>query len=124
MYYRLLGFSQSGSSRQFSFQQVAIGASPMAFAVIADVLLAQKLNVRLQDLPSLCSRLLYAAGDHPQRRALTVTEADMLTWAAETAAAAAETAGKHARRSERAALASAARSARGNLEVAQSAAIK
>lgn len=65
MHYKLLGFSQNGPIRRFVFQRIVVGAVPVPLSVTADISLARRLNLALQELPGLCSRLLESV-DHEQ----------------------------------------------------------
>lgn len=109
MYYRLLGFSQNGSIRQFSFERVGNGAAPVAFAVLADITLARTFKLSLQELPSLCAQLLQTGGDDQPGGTFLLTGAEMSIHAGENAAIAVEATAKRAARSRRAALAATAR---------------
>jgi hypothetical protein len=61
MHYKLLGFSQTGVLRTFLFHRIGpLGTAPVALRVLADTRLARKHNIPLQELPSLCSRVLNA----------------------------------------------------------------
>lgn len=115
MHYKLLGFSQSGSVRRFSFQRVGIGLTPTAFIVLADLILARKFNLTLQELPSFCSRILEAGDEDRPAEIVVFTEAQMHFYAAEKTADAEKDADKRAGRSRRAALAAAARTGDGVL---------
>jgi hypothetical protein len=108
MHYKLLGFSQSGSVRRFSFQRVGINATPTPFTVLADIMLARKFKLALQELPSLCSRLLERGGEDQPAGTLSLTEADMSMCAHENEAAALKEAEKRAFRAYHGALARAA----------------
>lgn len=112
MHYKLLGFSHIGSLRQFLFERVANGVAPIQYTVLADVMIARKFNLSLQQLPALCARLLQEAGEDQPAGLLLLTEADMSIYAAENAAAAAEQAAGSAMRSHRGSLAMAARTER------------
>ena len=109
MHYMLVGFSQEGALRRFSFQRVVIGATRVKFDVLADLALARRCNIGLQELPSLCSRRLYAAAEDAPAHTLCLTEADLCEAAAENAASMAEIAAAHAARARRASSASNAR---------------
>jgi hypothetical protein len=69
--------------------------------VIADVALARKFNVPLQDLPSVCARLLEAGGENTETRTLFVTDTELTICAAANSAVAKEIADKKAIRSNR-----------------------
>jgi hypothetical protein len=90
MYYKLLGFSQDGSVRRFSFHRIAIGEPPIPFSVIADTAIARRLNIPLQELPSLCSRMVSSTTPDTLAGPLTLGEAEMAACAAELAAAKAQ----------------------------------
>ena len=100
MQYKLLGFSEIGAVRRFVFKKAGDPNDP-PYMVIADVALARKFNVPLQDLPSLCARLLEAGGDSPEPRTLFVTDADLTVCAEANSAVAKEIADKKALRSNR-----------------------
>lgn len=109
MHYKLLGFSQSGSVRRFAFERIGIGEPTVHLTVLADTVLVRKYNLSLQELPSLCSRLLEKAGNDQPAATLSLSEAHLSTYAAESAAAKAEEAAKRALRSQHAANAMASR---------------
>ena len=102
MHYKLLGFSQHGSVRRFLFQR-ATGMETLSkpFEVHADILLARRFNVMLQDLPSLCSRLLMGAGEKPLSGPHRLSETEISAYAEELSIAAAEVALAAASRSDR-----------------------
>jgi hypothetical protein len=61
MHYKLLGFSQTGVLRTFWFHRIGpLGTTPVALRVLVDTGLVRKHNIPLQELPSLCSRVLNA----------------------------------------------------------------
>jgi hypothetical protein len=84
MHYKLLGFSQMSTVRTFWFHRIGpLGTAPVAFSVVTDTCVARKCNLPLQELPSLCSRMLNAtSGDEPAG-ALTLGERDIAAYAAE-----------------------------------------
>ena len=108
MHYKLMGFRQDGGIRRFRFHRVEIGVPPIPFTVLADTSLARTFKLSLQELPSLCSRLLSAV-DRSATGTLVLSEADMSLGAAENAAAAAQIDAARALRSRRSSLASMAR---------------
>jgi hypothetical protein len=112
VHYKLLGFSQNGSVRQFSFERVGTDTTPATFAVRADIMLARNFKLALQELPSLCSRLLENCGEAGPAGTMCLTEAEMSVHAAANAALADEEAAKRAIRSRRGALAMAARASK------------
>ena len=105
MHYKLLGFSHKDSVRQFLFERIEIGVDPVRFTVIADIMIARSFNLSLQQLPSLCARLLQAAGEDESGGTLFLTETDMRVYAAENAVVAEQDAARGAVRSHQAALA-------------------
>jgi hypothetical protein len=107
MEFKLLGFSEVGAVRRFVFKKAGDPTDP-PFTVIADLALVRKFNVPLQDLPSLCARLLEAGGEHPAATTLFVTDAHLSVCAAAISAAAKEIADKKAIRSNRGRIAAAA----------------
>lgn len=109
MHYKLLGFSQKGSVRHFAFERVGMGIVSAVFTVAADIVTARRFKLALQDLPSLCSRLLETGGDDQPSGSLVLTEADMSVKAASNRVVAQEDEAKRALRSRRGALAAAAR---------------
>jgi len=109
LHYKLLGFAHLGSVRQFFFERVTTTVAPVRFTVLADLGMARKFNLSLQQLPSICARLLEATREDQPAGTLLLTEADMGISAAENAAAAADDAARRAMRSYRGALAAASR---------------
>ena len=91
MHFKLLGFSQKDNLRTFWFHRIGpLGAAPVPFSVLADTCVARQHNVPLQELPSLCTRLLNATGEQGRADALTVGEADIRLYSAELDTARAE----------------------------------
>lgn len=83
MHYKLLGFSDKDSVRTFSFHRIgAPGTDPVAFSVVADIRLARGYDVPLQQLPSLCSRLLEGTSENGPAGVLTLGAADLSLCAA------------------------------------------
>ena len=83
MVYIFTGFRQLNSVRQFAFDCVAEDRSRTSVTVGADLALARKHFILLQDLPLLCRRLLETSESNPHNETLTFTEDNML--AVETA---------------------------------------
>ena len=77
--FMLTGFSQSVGFRIFTFERVAEDRSRIAFTVKADLAVARRNNIPLQELPLLCREVLFrkVAQDH-MIRAFTFSEEDML----------------------------------------------
>ena len=88
MTFLLSGFKEGSGSRCFSFDCVAADRSRTNVIVGADMALARKHAIRLQELPLLCVRLLESLGDEGLCGTLTLTEAHMLASQAETRLAA------------------------------------
>jgi hypothetical protein len=83
MHYKLLGFSQRDGVRIFWFHRIGpLGTKPVPFHVLADTGAARQYKVPLQDLPSLCSRLLNAKADSDSPCAVTVGDRDLQNYAA------------------------------------------
>lgn len=85
MHYKLLGFSQKNCLRTFWFHRIgALGSTPVSFRVLADTSSARQHAVPLQELPSLCTRLLHATDETtPAGAALVIGEGDLEMYAAE-----------------------------------------
>lgn len=84
MHYKLLGFSQKDSVRTYWFHRIGpLGTEPVPFSVRADTREVRKHNIPLQELPSLCSRLLACTRASQSASSLTVHEADLSRCAAE-----------------------------------------
>ena len=92
MHYKLLGFLQVGTVRTFWFHRIGpLGTTPISFRVLADTWVARQYQVALQDLPSLCSRMLNATPDDGPGGARLVSEREISLYGAELDAARAET---------------------------------
>lgn len=59
------GFSDAKAIRQFAFECVADDRSRTAVTVYADMTIARRYNILLQDMPLLCRRLLDEGRDKP-----------------------------------------------------------
>lgn len=77
MQYQFIRFDQTDGVRRFAFDCVADDRSVSHVVVRADVTLARKYDIRLQELPLLCRRLLADLPVHADSAAVTFTEADM-----------------------------------------------
>lgn len=109
-FYKLVSFTDNGSIRHFDFWRTAIDAEPMIVTVAADLVLTRKYKLPLQDLPTICSRMLMTLGDAVPPRALILSESAMSVHAQAAAAAAEEEAAKRVLRAQQ--CASAARAAK------------
>jgi hypothetical protein len=107
--FKLLGFSQQGNIRQFLFQRDDSGERSVC-TVQADLALARKFNLAVQDLPLFCTRLLQTEADAQPVKSLSLSEAQMRIHSAENQALRELDAEKSALRSRRSALAAEARS--------------
>lgn len=106
--FKLLGFSQDGNVRQFLFQRDDSGNRTVC-TVFADLALARKLKLAVQDLPLYCTRLLQTEADAQPVNSLWLVEETMRIHAAENEALSQIDAEKSALRSRRSALAAEAR---------------
>jgi hypothetical protein len=74
----LAGFKDRNGARHFTFECVAADRSRTAVIVGADMALARKHDIRLQELPLICLRLIEALGDEgPRGVVITLTEDHM-----------------------------------------------
>jgi hypothetical protein len=60
MVFILLGFSQEDNIRHYSFERIAADGKRTEFTVHADLPLARKFNIKLQELPLMCRQILAA----------------------------------------------------------------
>jgi hypothetical protein len=107
--FKLLGFSQHGDVRQFLFQRDDAGDRTVC-TVNADLALARKFKLAVQDLPLLCTRLLQTEADAHPVKSLALSEAQMRIHSLENQELQKLDAEKSALRSRRSALAAEARS--------------
>jgi hypothetical protein len=77
MQFILVGFKQDTGSRVFTFEHVATDKVRTEFMIRADLALAQKHGIRLQDLPLLCRGLLERGGEEEQNRPSVFSEDEM-----------------------------------------------
>ena len=70
----LTGFKDLNGERRFSFDCVAKDRSRIAVTVGANMASARKHNIRIQELPLHCVRLIEALGNEEAAGALTLTE--------------------------------------------------
>lgn len=75
--YVLTGFKQDLGFRVFSFERVGMEPRPIS-TVRADLGLARKHGILMQELPLQCRRVLEHAGDDGAARSLTYSEEAML----------------------------------------------
>lgn len=86
MQYVLTGFSQDLGFRIFAFNGVGPDRKLTAFVVRAELSLAQRYGIRLQELPLLCREVLEQREDDDGQRAYTFTEERMQSHASICAA--------------------------------------
>lgn len=80
--YLLRGFTQSNSCRTFFFEGVSADRSKTRLTVQADLILAKRHGIPLQELPLLCHDLLSHRDETaPDSVSLTFTEENMKTHA-------------------------------------------
>lgn len=78
MPYILTGFTHHTGLRVFAFQEgIGHGSAATAFSVSADLALARKHGIPVQDLPLLCRAVLEQRSESDDRRAFMYTESDM-----------------------------------------------
>lgn len=87
MTFTLSGFKEGDGFRRFTFQCVAADRSMTTVTVRADVSLARKHEIRLQELPLLCLRLLQSLDEKAPVVPIILTEAHMIAIQMEARAA-------------------------------------
>lgn len=75
--FTLMGFRESTGYRVFQFEQIAADHTRTPYTVRADLALARRYGIRLQELPLLCRGLLDRRDETADTRALTYSEEDM-----------------------------------------------
>lgn len=91
MQYVLRGFRQITGFRVFAFEGIAADRKRSLFTVKADLALARRYGIPLQELPLLCRAVLERSHDGGEARAFAYAEPDMRVYA-DGAAARAEAA--------------------------------
>ena len=87
MQFILTGFTQDLGCRVFAFEGVAVDRMRTAFTVRADMALARRYNIAIQELPLLCLSLLERRDEATETQALIFSEEEMRAFAdARTAA--------------------------------------
>lgn len=79
----LTGFRQDDAVRRFSFQRLGDDRERTEFTVGADLSLARKYAIALQDLPLLCRRILETRMESERLLTFTFTEEDMRAYSTE-----------------------------------------
>ena len=77
MQYLLTGFTQDSGFRTFAFEGVAADRARSAFSVRADLALARKHGIQMQELPLLCRVVLERRNEGDDRHTFAFTEEDM-----------------------------------------------
>jgi len=90
--FTLAGFTQRSDTRIFSFNHTGSDQVRRMFTVAADLTLARKHRIPLQELPLLCRAFLERCGQSRPQQPLTFTEDEMTAYARAHAAAVAEAA--------------------------------
>jgi hypothetical protein len=98
MQYILTGFTHDAGSRVFAFESIGEDRIRTAYSVRADLALAGKYGIRVQELPLLCRNILEQRDGTDVQRTFTYTEAAMCLRASARAAEAAEQKKKTPRR--------------------------
>jgi hypothetical protein len=75
--YQFAGFQDAAGVRQFAFDRIADDRSRTRVVVTADMTLARKYDIRMQELPLLCRRLLDEPGAEQAGRPICLTEEHM-----------------------------------------------
>ena len=86
MQFTLTGFSQRLEARVFEFEGLDAGRGRIKFTVTADLSLARRYGIRLQELPLLCRSILDRSHQGSEQRVFYFTEAEMCNHARNTAA--------------------------------------
>jgi len=87
MQFILTGFTQETAFRVFAFECVNVDRTRTQFTVKADLGLARKYGIRVQELPLLCRAVLENGGNGEGKRDLTFTEDEMQLRARDSALA-------------------------------------
>ena len=77
MQYILTGFTHDLGFRVFAFEGVGADRLRIVYSVRADLALARKYGIHMQELPLLCREILEQRDGADTRRAFTYTEAAM-----------------------------------------------
>ena len=77
MQFILLGFRPDMGFRVFLFEGIANDRTRTVFRIRADLALARKHGIRVQELPLLCREYLEGREEGEEKHAFTFSEADM-----------------------------------------------
>jgi len=86
MQFVITGFTQDMGFRVFTFEGIDADWARTAFIVRADLALARRYGIRLQELPLMCRGLLERFDPNEERRTVTFNEEDMRVYAVDCAA--------------------------------------
>lgn len=75
--YLVTGFTQNTGVRVYAFDGIAPGWVKTAYSVQADLGLARKYGIQMQELPLLCRSILERRGKDDDQCSFTFTEDDM-----------------------------------------------
>src|SRR5438093_272513 len=78
MSFTLSGFQEGNGFRRFLFERIGADRTKSSVIVRADVNLARKHAIRLQELPLICRRLLDTLTPERLAGPITLTEEDMI----------------------------------------------
>ena len=81
MQFMITGFSEIEGARQFAFDGIAEDKRRRPFTVTADLALARRYGIRLQELPLLCRAVLEQYYDGGEHRSFAFTEDKMRLYA-------------------------------------------
>src|SRR5271166_4237173 len=86
MQFVITGFTQDLGFRVFTFDGIDAAWARTAFVVRADIALARRYGIRLQELPLMCRGLLERGDESHEIRTVTFNEEDMRVYASDCAA--------------------------------------
>src|SRR5271166_519799 len=86
MQFVITGFTQDMGFRVFTFDGIAADWGRTAFIVRADLALARRYGIRLQELPLMCRGLLERSDESDEKHSVTFNEEDMRVYASDCAA--------------------------------------
>jgi hypothetical protein len=81
MAFILLGFSQENTVRHFAFERIGADGTRGQFQVDADLQLVKQFNIKVQELPLICRRMLESQPVEMAAQELTLTEDNMRLFA-------------------------------------------
>lgn len=81
MAFILLGFSQEDTVRHFAFERIGADGTRGQFKVDADLRMVKEFNIKVQELPLICRRMLESQPVEMEAQDLTLTEDNMRLFA-------------------------------------------